>query len=314
LVFDEQDSLSGTIEDEIISVFSRLDRDILAWHEAFEAKHCVAHPDMEKVAIEITKATPTNGFTSLASAKRYLDIMLRQIDWFLCLANDHLWAISEDPLEARDLFTEHLPWINKHDYASTYKEGLARWRTAFRSSLNRCVKSGGKNFLLATALSLRQTCSTIALNCCFGLELLYDEYTAEFKTALSLAQTLLAATNSDSKTGPTITTVSSILIRSLYFIAVKCRNTSVRIQALHTLQSIQRREGIWDSCVASKVAEVVIKREDPYEKGFIPDYQRVRGVKISFDLHVCRGKVRYLTLDNNFADTRYMPRSLSFCW
>lgn len=262
----------------------------------------------------ITKAMPMEGFSSLASARKYLDVMLRQVDWFLCLVNDHLWAISEDPLEAEHFFTDALPWTNTHDYISTYKTGLTCWRTAFRSSLTQCIKSGGNDFLLATALSLRQTCSTIALNCCFGLELSYDAYTTDFRTALSLAHTLLAATNSESKISPTFTTISSILIRSLYFIAMKCRNTAIRTQALFSLQSMRRREGIWDSCVASKIAQIVIEHEDADENGFIPDSARLRAIKISFDLHVCQGKVRYLVPEKGDTDTRYMPRCVSFYW
>jgi len=294
-----------------------METDLFTWHEAFEAENFAMHPEAEKAAMEIAKGIPEQGFATLASARKYLDIIVRQVDWFLRLMCDHQWSMSKCPSKTKDFSPAILPGINKHDYTYIYKNGLASWRAVFPALLNQCIESGGNDFLLATALSLRQTCSNIAISCCFGPELAYDAYTADFQIALSLAQTLsddATSSSTKSKSVFSLSTISSFLIRSLYFIATKCRDRSIRTSALYTLRSLRRREGIWDSCVTSKVAEIVIEYEHADKNRFVPDERRMRAIKISFDLHVRQGIMRYLTIERESTDASYAAHRVGFSW
>lgn len=86
--------------------------------------------------------------------------------------------------------------------------------------------------MVAKTLALNFICSAVALYCCFGPELTYDAHASEFQAALSIIGTLFDVVAS--KKGHTYI-VSSIIIKSLFFIASKCRETSVRTKARNYL-------------------------------------------------------------------------------
>ena len=56
--------------------------------------------------------------------------------------------------------------------------------------------------------------------------------------------------------------VTSGNIPPLYFTATRCTDTSLRRRALHLLASLKRAEGLWNSCLASRIAEQVILLEE----------------------------------------------------
>ncbi len=183
------------------------------------------------------------------------------------------------------------------------------WRRAFQHVLTQSLKSGGKDVLVAKSLALRFICSAVALHCCPGPERTYDDYLPEFRAALQLARTVSDATVS--KTKYTFI-VSSIMIRSLWFIAWKCRETSVRTEARDHLQAMSRREGIWDSKVASTVATVIIELED--SGGIIPENNRLRAIKTSFDIHQRQGKLRFLTATTGPRTVGFVAHRMDFGW
>jgi hypothetical protein len=74
------------------------------------------------------------------------------------------------------------------------------------------------------------------------------------------------------------------------------------------------REGIWDSRVASTVATVVMELEEDDRNSFVPEHKRLKGVKISFDLHQSLGKLRYLTTKTELGAVRLTNRQLELSW
>jgi hypothetical protein len=64
------------------------------------------------------------------------------------------------------------------DVVDAVIEGLIRFETAFRPVLAETINAGGDDHLVAKYLSLCHKCSFIAINCCLGPELLYDNFTA----------------------------------------------------------------------------------------------------------------------------------------
>ncbi|KAL5330289.1 hypothetical protein ACEPPN_003815 [Leptodophora sp. 'Broadleaf-Isolate-01'] len=67
------------------------------------------------------------------------------------------------------------------------------------------------------------------------------------------------------------------IIMSLYFTATRCRESSVRRDAVAILKEFPCRNGMWDSLQAARVAEWVIEREEGTGgKKFIPGGCRVR--------------------------------------
>jgi hypothetical protein len=309
-----QNFLEGIIEDELISIFTRLDLDVWACHEA---EHIAMHLDLQKVAMDIIQAIPKQGFADLRAARKYFDILLTQVDLLVYSIDEQLWIASDDSVEPRPVIQidEHTgvikPSASQGDRAAALKQGILSWRTAFGRILTRSLKSGGNESLIAKALCLRLVCSSMALNCCFDAELSYDSYIPEFRTALSLSESLSAATSP--KTNPTFI-VTSILIRSLYFITLKCRNIPLRTEAIKILQSMTRREGIWDSRVASTVATVAMELEEDDPDGFVPEHKRLRTIKNSFDLHKRQGRMRYLTTKTDSGAIKLVNRQLELSW
>jgi hypothetical protein len=67
------------------------------------------------------------------------------------------------------------------------------------------------------------------------------------------------------------------IIMSLYFTATRCREFSVRRDAVAILKEFPCKNGMWDSLQAARVAEWVIEREEGTDgKRFIPGGCRVR--------------------------------------
>jgi len=87
--------------------------------------------------------------------------------------------------------------------------------------------------------------------------------------------------------------VSSILIKSLFFIASKCREKPIRTEAINYLRSMSRREGIWDSKVTSTFATAIMELEESDESGLIPEHRSLRAIKTTFDLRKRQGKLRF---------------------
>jgi hypothetical protein len=304
--------LQGIIEDELISMFTRLERDIYSWYEAYLIQ---MHPELQKVAAGIIRAIPTQGFADFDAARKYFDILLTQVDWFPHIMSEQLWTLAEPSTASKatiqvDYSTGGIaPSTAQQQRVEFLKQGLVSWRAAFQPLLTRSMKSGGRDVLVAKSLALRFICSAVALHCCFGPELSYDAYVPEFRAALLLAGTLFEETCSSA--GHTFI-VASILIRSLFFIASKCRETSVRTEARDYLQSMSRREGIWDSKVASTVATAIMELEE--SDGLVPEGKRVRALKTSSDLHQRRGRLRYLKTIVGAEDGGFEPRQVELSW
>jgi hypothetical protein len=101
------------------------------------------------------------------------------------------------------------------------------------------------------------------------------------------------------------------LISPLYITIARCRDPIIRRRALHLLYTCNRKEGIWDSRLAARVAQRILEVEEagaiplPGQGSSdssetvvvvcadqIPEYARVRELEVSF-LSDRRGSIRY---------------------
>lgn len=75
------------------------------------------------------------------------------------------------------------------------------------------------------------------------------------------------------------------IIMSLYFTATRCREFSVRRDAVAILKEFPCKNGVWDSLQAARVAEWVIEREEGTDgKKFIPGGCRIRASTLKMSL------------------------------
>lgn len=127
-----------------------------------------------------------------------------------------------------------------------------------------------------TLLRIQHILATIFLSASrTDSEMIYDQFTADFETIVSLAASL-SSLKSDLScyTG---------VIPALYLTGIKCRQSSIRRQAVEWLSAARIREGLWDSFLAAKVVEEVIAIEEAgIEEDVVPAEARVFHTWLTF--------------------------------
>lgn len=112
-------------------------------------------------------------------------------------------------------------------------------------------------------------------------ETIWDFLTAEFVTLLDCVEQLIPSatqygspdsessskqssdTPADSELSPRPTFTFTLgIVAPLYFVSVRCRDPAVRRRALHMLSVCNRKEAIWDSAIATRMAERIIYIEE----------------------------------------------------
>ena len=70
----------------------------------------------------------------------------------------------------------------------------------------------------------------------------------------------------------------------------------MRREAIALLLGCSWKEGVWDSIMAGKIAKWVMKIEEEGmgDDGFVPEWSRVRGAEVGFNLKARSAKVRCL--------------------
>lgn len=100
-----------------------------------------------------------------------------------------------------------------------------------------------------------------------GREMDYDNFLAHFQQCVALAGDVATAHERYSGSLPTLTPEIGI-VPVLYIIGAKCRHPGVRREVLSILRRQMIREAVWDSILAARVVERIIKIEEGgYEDG-----------------------------------------------
>ncbi|KAK0121182.1 hypothetical protein ONS96_011363 [Cadophora gregata f. sp. sojae] len=318
--FDERQALPGFLEDEMLSVLCRLESDVTGLYDAGQLS---PQPEVEAAVVGIFYYMPTDGFQSLTSARKYLDLRLREVGWFITSCNEQRWSFlvqdSGPTVPGIETATCLIPTIEQQERAAMFQDLLQKWLATFQATVHRTRLSQNSDAKLSvTALSLRAICASISLSCCFGPETAFDPHIPEFERALQLAEDLHLGGPSSRSVRPTFIT-SSILIRSLYFVALKCRCSVLRRRALSFLEGMPRREGIWDAVFVCNVARAVVAVEEggedwSGEAGLPPEEMRVTSLKTSFDLYKRKGHVRYLQSVGCEDGVRFMVGEQDIIW
>ncbi|KAL2069496.1 hypothetical protein VTL71DRAFT_14175 [Oculimacula yallundae] len=338
----ERQLLPGVLEDEIISVLARLDTDLTS---LVEIEPVVMHPKVQIVVREVFRCMPSDQFESLTSARKYLDLLLREVGIFVTSSNEQHW----NPILPRESFIDPDSglYVDLHPDPETclrptlvqqadragFLDCLEKWQHTFLSlTKSACAQQTPDAGLATTALNLRVICASVSLKCCFGPEITYDAFIPEFEMALQLAQTLHASGPSSKGPRPTFIT-SSILIRSLYFIAIKCRVLRVRVGALRILEGMKRREGIWDAGFVSGVIKCVVAIEEGWEgddgekadwyEEYVgeetdaelpPESRRITSLKTSFDVYKRIGNIRFFQTVNGDDGATFLVGKRDIMW
>lgn len=139
---------------------------------------------------------------------------------------------------------------------------LDHWNNRFEQWLSSSKDSTQHSTLAPELLRLQHDSARIwASTCLSATQTIYDQYTSQFANLISLA-TRLQRWRAESSQRRSCFSFEMVTIPTLFMIGVKCRNQVLRRQAIDLLLREPRREGLWDSYRAGKVAERLMILEE----------------------------------------------------
>ena len=177
-----------------------------------------------------------------------------------------------------------------------YLDILDRWCLALQTFLHNAGDS-----LSTTG---QQAARVMKLNCMFlaasiGVstqinrlnEMLWDNHLADFQQMMALARKITKHAGLDL---PRVTgnlhrfQMDMNIIAPLYGVASRCRDPTLRREAVALLRTSQLHQGLWDSAITSRVCGKLVEIE---EEGLerisccedVPEWARISGVNVKFD-------------------------------
>jgi hypothetical protein len=128
--------------------------------------------------------------------------------------------------------------------------------------LHTCVMSF--EILVSTSLSTKET--------------IFDRYNEQFRRIVILGRRLFEMDKESRKVDYLRVQFGLGLIMTLYYIATRCRDPSIRREAIAILWEWPSKNGVWDSLQAAQIAEWIVGIEEEKACGniLIPEEARVR--------------------------------------
>jgi hypothetical protein len=116
---------------------------------------------------------------------------------------------------------------------------LERWRIAHESMVDRFPK-GETQPLKVEYLRMYYLLLNILLKTMFAQsEMIFDEYDQDFEEMIRVADRSIGSGT------PAILSFDMGIILPMFYIAIKCRNLSIRLKAIAVLEKAPAREGLW---------------------------------------------------------------------
>lgn len=288
------------IPDDILHVFSRLDLQAMSLSES-SSPYPFANSFRR---IKQPEPVPLQ-FSSLAEAQYHL---FEHTKWLFLLGEI---LETTEPINIHELLLSR----------SGCEDELTRWLTGLDCFLENSRHNGTWTHELQFAYNLLRVYHAITVAFCkppsLDSELFFDLHYLQFNTMLDLLESITSAASSvQAGQRPPSKLLFSFelgVVLPLFIISTKCRDPKLRRRAIALLYSINRREGLWDSRGAAKVAETIMNME---EEG-LGDVQRAdqigneRRVNEMFArINVERREIELRCMINRRTDGVYEPRDL----
>lgn len=262
---------SFSIEECLVQFFTRLNNQATSF---LDTRSLRLHLLSRNITTGTCPSIPSF-FAGLDDAR----LSLGEIKWMF-----HVLEIKSQPqtqisLPTGDVLNKSNPEAQLEQWASTFDRFL-RKRTPELSDSEMREVSLLRSHQLAASIMVSTATST--------QETVYDSYTSQFENILHLSRYL---SKGPIKSGaPQDTTLFSFdlgIIPPLYLTASRCREPSLRRQAIFLLRSPAWKEGVWDAILAARIAERLMAIE---EEGLfpvasasdIPESSRVCSINLSF--------------------------------
>ena len=185
-----------------------------------------------------------------------------------------------------------------------FSNAISRWLHAFNAFLQQKRNLLDKKELKAArALEISQIFCTIYLDVTplkvFTSELGWDAFTARYKHMVELAALIMERTLRDylvENAAPEFSLDMNI-VAPMFAVAHRCRHPVIRRKAVSLLYAAPHQEGVWNSVLTARVAERLIDIEEGLDPitcaEDVPDWARLSGVDVKFDLYGRLGTVSY---------------------
>ena len=277
------------LEEEVLTVFNHLAVQAMSYDMAFHfPEPYVVHLGPERTTCQKTGGgSSTDGlkmeqqpFFSIREARRVYDRVCEGCMRFL----DQLYLAREQPYP---LFPEN--WVQ---YSLGIQEDLGRWSAAFQPLLDSRhdpARATAQEKAAIAVLKMTQLNGQILMSCIFNrTESYFDNFVEGFRQIVGLAEEVVrddeARTRAEScrytpetcphqcwdeydgafvpsHIKPSFAADLGI-VPPIWLVATKCREPSIRRRAIRVLRSSARREGMWDSAMAAKIAQWVMEVEE----------------------------------------------------
>ena len=258
----------------------------------------IAHLNMhiQRMPTKILDSREARDYWLMITRRNYhfLKIALADGQDFLTESEDDLWEGSHQGMECMMSSAGGPPEHLREEY-SEYTDDMRHWDNACSPIFNNFRENGTRSQkLLVDILKMHEMATNIILKGPFlSSELDYDALFPDFRKILSLAQVIQPELLTAAE-GSAGFHFGYGVNYPLFLVGVRCRNKSVRDEAIHLLGSRDHREGTWDAkslaCIAGWVRDIELAGTDP--KGFIPEDQRVFLTSCNMDLRARNASVR----------------------
>ncbi|KAE8442853.1 hypothetical protein EG329_002595 [Mollisiaceae sp. DMI_Dod_QoI] len=303
-VLDDEDS-------DLISTFARLGASILIFDQG-RIKIPRKFLPLQLQRLPRFPESPDR-FESVREARIYCDMLLKKTmmwrDATSQLQGANLSTIEfgeSDPIvraEKVDLFSKK----TQTELESCVKE-TARWIQAFQPLFTATRKyPGSKEFRGASVLMIQFNSFKLCTDRPYPIgferpsEMCFDEHLEDMIQSIDLARELL-------ETYAIMTSRKSVymfddgVVMGIFFVATRCRDCVVRRKAIQLLVRYPRREGLWDSMMAARVATWMMNlEEEGLIDGVVPETSRLSIARLDPNLAERKVIVRCSRLDK---DTR----------
>ncbi|KAG4440086.1 hypothetical protein IFR05_004429 [Cadophora sp. M221] len=256
------------VEDDLVQIFCRL----AVQHSFFADGHSPElHAVLGMEGPRFTRSMPDK-FEDIFEAGKYYNGIIRRGVYLITTQSAYL---GTDDKEDSDIWR----WGIKEQ--EEIQSAVWRFNKAFEPVLQNVADGPQKHYALFIQLSM--AIGYIGLSTHLSIdESIHDQYNPVYKRVVFLAKAVMKEMPATSKTRPSNFCFDTRVIVPLWVVGLKCREPSIRKEAINFLLEHPRREGIWDSVFAGKVLQWATEVEEEFMvDGHVPTWARIAGVKWS---------------------------------
>ena len=171
-------------------------------------------------------------------------------------------------------------------YVPAVRNMVNKWLDSFDKGRIECGLKSAQAVKLARLLRIQHRVASIIVDTFpYQTEAIFDHFIEDFRSIVEMISPLVlqevASTGLVQSPHEAHFNLHSGYIAPLFFTATRCRDPVVRRSALRLIRMVNRFEGGWNSCIAARIADHVISREehsliDVEDASDVPETSRVR--------------------------------------